>query len=76
MYFAGILILTENDSGYKFRYLPENPSLEMSKAVCSTLPLQEEVYKNLTFTPIQHIQQFIGTYVWNSTIVGHYFFLK
>ena len=32
-------ILTENDSGYEFRYLPEYISLETAKAVSLTLPL-------------------------------------
>ena len=35
-------ILTENDAGYEFRYLPEYLSLEKAKAVSLTLPLQEE----------------------------------
>lgn len=34
-------ILTENDAGYEFRYLPEYLSLETAKAVSLTLPLQE-----------------------------------
>ncbi|MCF2634628.1 HipA N-terminal domain-containing protein [Prevotellamassilia timonensis] len=37
-------ILTENDAGYEFRYLPEYLSLEKAKAVSITLPLQEEAY--------------------------------
>ena len=37
-------ILTENDAGYEFRYLPEYLSLETAKAVSLTLPLQEDVY--------------------------------
>lgn len=37
-------ILTENDSGYDFRYLPEYLSSETAKAVSLTLPLQEEAY--------------------------------
>lgn len=37
-------ILTENDMGYEFRYLPEYLSLEAAKAVSLTLPLQEEAY--------------------------------
>ena len=35
-------ILTENDAGYEFCYLPEYLSLEKAKAVSMTLPLQEE----------------------------------
>ena len=35
-------ILTENDAGYEFRYLPEYLSLEKAKEVSMTLPLQEE----------------------------------
>ena len=37
-------ILTENDSGYDFRYLPDYLSSETAKAVSLTLPLQEEAY--------------------------------
>jgi len=37
-------ILTENDTGYDFRYLPEYLSSETAKAVSLTLPLQEEAY--------------------------------
>ena len=37
-------ILTENDAGYEFYYLPEYLSSETAKAVSLTLPLQEEVY--------------------------------
>ena len=37
-------ILTENDAGYEFCYLPEYLSLEKAKAVSMTLPLQEEAY--------------------------------
>ena len=38
-------ILTENDAGYEFCYLPEYLSLEKAKAVSMTLPLQEEALK-------------------------------
>lgn len=37
-------ILTENDAGYEFRYLPEYLFSETAKAVSLTLPLQEEAY--------------------------------
>ena len=37
-------ILTENDAGYEFRYLPEYLSSETAKAVSLTLPLQDEAY--------------------------------
>ena len=33
-------ILTENDAGYEFCYLPEYLSLETAKSVSLTLPLQ------------------------------------
>lgn len=44
-------ILTESDSGYEFRYLPEYLSLETAKAVSLTLPLQEEVYTSPVLFP-------------------------
>lgn len=37
-------ILTENDAGYEFRYLPEYLSLETARAVSLTLPLQADAY--------------------------------
>ena len=37
-------ILTENDAGYEFRYLPEYISHEKAKAVSMTLPLQDKAY--------------------------------
>lgn len=37
-------ILTENDAGYEFRYLPEYLSLETAKPVSLTLPLRKEAY--------------------------------
>ena len=37
-------ILTENDAGYEFCYLPEYLSLEKAKAVSMTLPLQADAY--------------------------------
>lgn len=44
-------ILTENDSGYDFRYLPEYLSSETAKAVSLTLPLQKEVYTSPVLFP-------------------------
>ncbi|WP_455625732.1 HipA N-terminal domain-containing protein [Parabacteroides sp.] len=44
-------ILTENDAGYEFRYLPEYLSLEKAKAVSMTLPLQDEVYTSPVLFP-------------------------
>ena len=44
-------ILTENDAGYEFRYLPEYLSLEKAKAVSLTLPLQEEAYTSPVLFP-------------------------
>lgn len=44
-------ILTENDAGYEFRYLPEYLSLETAKAVSLTLPLREETYTSPTLFP-------------------------
>ena len=35
-------ILTENDAGYEFRYLPEYLFGETAKAVSLTLPLQAD----------------------------------
>lgn len=40
-------ILTENDAGYEFRYLPEYISHEKAKAVSMTLPLpRQSIYKS------------------------------
>ena len=44
-------ILTENDAGYEFHYLPEYLSLEAARAVSLTLPLQEEVYTSSVLFP-------------------------
>ena len=44
-------ILTENDAGYEFCYLPEYLSLEKAKAVSMTLPLQEEAYTSHVLFP-------------------------
>ena len=44
-------ILTENDAGYEFRYLPEYLSLETAKAVSLTLPLQEKAYTSPVLFP-------------------------
>lgn len=44
-------VLTENDAGYEFHYLPEYLSLETAKAVSLTLPLQKEAYTNFTLFP-------------------------
>ena len=44
-------ILTENDAGYEFRYLPEYLSSEAAKAVSLTLPLQAEAYQSPVLFP-------------------------
>jgi HipA N-terminal domain len=44
-------ILTENDVGYEFRYLPEYLSFEKAKAVSQTLPLQDEAYTSTVLFP-------------------------
>ena len=44
-------ILTENDEGYEFRYLPEYLSTETAKAVSLTLPLQKEPYTSPILFP-------------------------
>lgn len=44
-------VLTENDAGYEFRYLPEYLSLESAKAVSLTLPLREEAYTSPVLFP-------------------------
>ena len=44
-------ILTENDAGYEFRYLPEYISLETAKAVSLTLPLQADAYTSPVLFP-------------------------
>ena len=48
-YLAGVL--TENDAGYEFHYLPEYLSLETAKAVSLTLPLQKESYTSPVLFP-------------------------
>lgn len=44
-------VLTENDAGYEFRYLPEYLSLESAKAVSLTLPLRKEAYTSPVLFP-------------------------
>ena len=44
-------ILTENDAGYEFRYLPEYLSSETAKAVSLTLPLQVDAYTSPVLFP-------------------------
>lgn len=44
-------ILTENDEGYEFHYLPEYLSSGTAKAVSLTLPLREEAYTNQVLFP-------------------------
>lgn len=44
-------ILTENDAGYEFRYLPEYLSLETARAVSLTLPLQADAYTSPVLFP-------------------------
>lgn len=41
-------VLTENDAGYEFHYLPKYLSLGTARAVSLTLPLQEEAYTSPT----------------------------
>lgn len=44
-------ILTENDEGYEFRYLPVYLSSETAKAVSLTLPLREAPYTSPVLFP-------------------------
>ena len=44
-------ILTENETGYEFRYFLEYLSMETAKAVSLTLPLQEEAYTSPVLFP-------------------------
>ena len=44
-------ILTENDAGYEFCYLPGYLPLEKAKAVSMILPLQSEAYTNPVLFP-------------------------
>lgn len=44
-------ILTEDDAGYEFRYLPEYLSSETAKAVSLTLPLREDAYTSPVLFP-------------------------
>lgn len=44
-------ILTEDDNGYEFRYLPEYLTLESAEAVSLTLPLTEKPYRDNVLFP-------------------------
>lgn len=44
-------VLTENDAGYEFRYLPGYLSLETARAVSLTLPLQVDAYTSPALFP-------------------------
>ncbi len=44
-------MLTEDDAGYEFRYLPEYLSKETAKAVSLTLPLREGAYTSPMLFP-------------------------
>lgn len=44
-------ILTENDVGYEFHYLPEYLSLATAKAVSMTLPLHEKAFTSPVLFP-------------------------
>lgn len=44
-------MLTEDDAGYEFRYLPEYLSQETAKAVSLTLPLREEAHASPVLFP-------------------------
>ena len=44
-------VLTENDEGYEFGYLPDYLSSEAAKAVSLTLPLQKEKYISKVLFP-------------------------
>ncbi len=44
-------MLTEDDAGYEFRYLPEYLSQETAKAISLTLPLREEAYTSPVLFP-------------------------
>lgn len=48
-------ILTENDTGYEFRYFLEYLSMETAKAVSLTLPLQEEAYTSPVLFPFSMV---------------------
>lgn len=44
-------ILTENDAGYEFYYLPEYLLSETAGPISLTLPLQEKIYTSPTLFP-------------------------
>lgn len=44
-------ILTENDNGYEFRYLPEYLASENARPVSLTLPLQDRPYRSNVLFP-------------------------
>lgn len=44
-------ILTENDMGYEFRYLPEYLASEVAKPISLTLPLQKEAFVSSVLFP-------------------------
>ncbi len=53
IYYKDLLagILTEDDTGYDFVYLPEYLSRDTAKPISLTLPLQKEVYKSQVLFP-------------------------
>lgn len=53
IYYKDILagLLTEDDDGYEFYYLPEYIESENAKPVSLTLPLQKEVYRSSILFP-------------------------
>lgn len=53
IYYKDLLagILTEDDTGYEFVYLPENLSPDTAKPISLTLPLQKEAYKSQVLFP-------------------------
>lgn len=53
IYYKDLLagILTEDDTGYEFVYLPEYLSPDTAKPISLTLPLQKEAYKSKVLFP-------------------------
>lgn len=53
IYYKDLLagILTEDDTGYEFVYLPEYLSQDTAKPISLTLPLQKEAYKSQVLFP-------------------------
>lgn len=65
-------ILTENDAGYEFRYLPEYLSLETAKTISLTLPLRKEAYTSPVLFPFFDGMTFTPEHISLRTLISRY----